>query len=66
MTVVIGNFMLVFIADYASIVAGGIPRLAVAHNLLLLVATVIFTVTNPSIPREASRHLNLRDMKRES
>lgn len=57
MTVGTGLFMLAFIVDYANIVSAGIPWLDFIHNVLLVVAVVVFTMTTFSLPREASKYV---------
>lgn len=59
MTVGAGLFMLAFIADYASLISGGILWLDLTHSGLLLVSVFVFVATNLYLPQEAIRYLSL-------
>lgn len=50
-----------FIVDLIGTVTSNMDSFDSMHHILMLVAVVIFIITNLSLPREASQYLDLKD-----
>ena len=64
MTVGATLFTFSFLADYASLISGGIFLVNVVHDVLLLSSVVVFIATNLRLPHEANKYLNMKARER--
>jgi Ca2+/Na+ antiporter len=60
MTVGATFFTFSFLADYASLISGGILWVNAIHDILLLSSVIVFIVTNFRLPHEANKYLNMK------